>query len=80
MVVILDNDSAVDSVMATAIIIISKAPITPALPTTQEWRIYMITPKMVRNVGVKTPAIVPNFFTDFFLMFSIQFKKIDEQL
>jgi hypothetical protein len=60
-VVILDNDRAVERVMATATMIIINAPITPAFPTTHGWRMYIITPKMVRNVGVKTPAIVPNF-------------------
>lgn len=38
------------------------APIRPALPTTQPKRIYMITPKIVRIEGVKTPANAPNLF------------------
>ncbi len=39
---------------------INTASTTPALPTTQGNRKYMITPNMVRVVGVKTPANVPN--------------------
>jgi hypothetical protein len=39
-----------------------KAPTTPALPTTHGWRIYIMTPNMVRVVGVKTPAKVPKVF------------------
>jgi hypothetical protein len=40
---------------------IKMAPSTPALPTTQARRRYMMTPRMVRTVGAKTPAKVPNF-------------------
>ena len=37
-------------------------PQRPALPTTQPNRMYIITPRMVRIDGVKTPPNVPNFF------------------
>ena len=40
----------------------AKAPTIPALPTTHGWRMYMITPSMVKVVGVKTPASVPKVF------------------
>ena len=36
------------------------APIKPALPTTHPKRRYIITPRMVKTSGVKTPANVPN--------------------
>jgi hypothetical protein len=32
------------------------------LPTTLPRRIYIITPRIVSNEGVKTPLKVPNFF------------------
>ena len=41
---------------------IAIVPKSPELPTTHPRRIYMITPKMVKMDGVKTPAKVPNFF------------------
>src|SRR6056297_3881265 len=54
-------DKAVHKVIKKEIIIINHAPKSPALPTTQPNLRYMITPKMVRKVGVKTPPKVPNF-------------------
>jgi hypothetical protein len=45
------------------------APTIPAFPTTQGWRIYIITPRIVNVVGVKTPAKVPNVF--FFILLRI---------
>ncbi len=38
-----------------------KAEYRPAVPITQPKRKYMITPKIVRIEGVKTPAKAPNF-------------------
>ena len=43
------------------IMMISQVPKSPALPTTQPKRKYMITPNIVSKVGVKTPPKVPNF-------------------
>jgi hypothetical protein len=54
-------DRAVHKVIKNEIIIISQAPKRPALPTTHPRRKYIITPNMVRKVGVKTPPKVPNF-------------------
>ena len=45
-----------------AITIIARAYISPASPTTQPSRIYIITPRMVNIDGVNTPAKAPNFF------------------
>ena len=54
-VVIDDMERLVNNVIDRASSVISKAPATPALPTTHGCRKYMITPRMVRVVGVKTP-------------------------
>ena len=70
-VVIDDKLSAVASVIATDNKIIAKAPKTPAFPTTHGCRIYMITPKMVKVVGVNTPANVPKVFLVITLVFIV---------
>ncbi len=49
--------------MIWAIIIIAKVAISPASPTIQPSRMYMITPRMVSIEGVNTPPKAPNFFT-----------------
>ena len=54
--------SAVATVMLKANTMMPQAPSKPALPTTQPSRRYMMTPRMVSNVGVNTPPKVPNFF------------------
>jgi hypothetical protein len=60
-VVIDDILNAVHVVIRKATIIISHAPSKPAFPTTQPSLRYMITPSIVRRVGVKTPPKVLNF-------------------
>ena len=62
LVVIEEILKAVAKVMVTDKTIIAKAPTIPAFPTTQGCRIYIITPKMVNVVGVKTPEKVPKVF------------------
>ncbi len=59
-----------------AIIIIIIVPIRPALPTTQPILKYIITPKIVRIEGVKTPAKAPNFFFDAIYSLKILLKKV----
>lgn len=63
-VVMADIDKAVHNVIKNEMPIISQAPSRPALPTTQPRRKYIITPRIVSNVGVKTPPKVPNFLID----------------
>jgi hypothetical protein len=53
-------DSEVKNVIEVARVTISRVPSNPTLPTTHPNRRYMITPKMVRIEGVKTP---PNVFS-----------------
>jgi len=61
MLVVMDDiDSPVQRVTALASRMIAIAPSRPALPTTQPRRRYMITPRIVSTVGVKTPPKVPN--------------------
>ena len=59
LVVIEERLSAVVSVITTESTTMASAPATPALPTTQGCRMYMMTPRMVSVVGVNTPAKVP---------------------
>ncbi len=54
------RDSPVQVVMPMASPITNRAPPRPALPTTHPMRTYMMTPRMVSRVGVKTPVKVPN--------------------
>jgi hypothetical protein len=61
--------SAVANVITTASKSIPIAPTIPAFPTTHGCRIYIITPRIVKVVGVKTPANVPNVF--FFIILKI---------
>jgi hypothetical protein len=61
-----DIDKAVQRVIRKAIMMISQAPSNPAFPTTHPSLRYMITPSMVRSVGVNTPPNVPNFFIPIF--------------
>jgi hypothetical protein len=60
-VVIAGMESAVHRVIEKEMTMINQAPTRPAFPTTQPKRRYMMTPKMVSRVGVKTPPKVPNF-------------------
>jgi hypothetical protein len=53
-------DKPVKKVMLVERVTMIKVPIRPTFPTTQPKRRYMITPKMVRIEGVKTPPKVPN--------------------
>ena len=46
--------------MAVEMVTMINVPIKPALPTTQPKRRYIITPKIVKIEGVKTPPNVPN--------------------
>ena len=57
-----DTLKPVVTAITCAIRIITIAPIKPALPTTHPKRIYIITPRIVKTDGVKTPAKVPYFF------------------
>lgn len=50
-----DMDNAVNNVIAVANVMMPIAPTTPALPTTHGPRRYIMTPRMVSRVGVKTP-------------------------
>ena len=59
-VVMDESDKAVVKVIITASEMISIDPIIPELPTTHGCLMYIITPNMVKVVGVKTPANVPN--------------------
>jgi len=52
----------VEREMMCATTIIPMAAIKPACPTIIGSRKYIITPKMVRIDGVKTPPKVPNLF------------------
>jgi len=53
-------ESAVKKVIAVDRVTITKVPIKPTCPRTQPNRRYIMTPRMVRILGVKTPAKVPN--------------------
>jgi hypothetical protein len=53
-------DSPVRNVMLVERVTMAIAPQSPVWPTTQPNRRYMITPKMVRMEGVKTPPKVPS--------------------
>lgn len=55
-----DIERAVVVVMAKAMRMIVHAPSSPVIPTTQPRRRYIITPRMVRRVGMKTPLTIPN--------------------
>lgn len=57
-----DTLNPVVTAITCATNIMSMVPNSPAFPTTQPKRIYIMTPKMVRMEGVKTPSKVPNFF------------------
>jgi hypothetical protein len=59
LVVMEDRDRPLVVVMMKDVRMMSQAPRRPAFPTTHPSRRYMITPRMVRRVGVKTPAKVP---------------------
>lgn len=59
LVVMEERERAVKVVMTKERRIIKSDPRRPAFPTTQPRRRNMITPRMVRRVGVKTPAKVP---------------------
>ena len=56
-----DRESAVTAVMAFEKTTMARAPKRPAWPTTQPIRRYMMTPRIVSAVGVKTPRKVPSF-------------------
>ena len=73
-VVIEAIDRLVHRVMITEIPTMIMAPATPAFPTTQGCRMYMITPRMVRTVGVNTPWNVPKYlvFRGLFRYFNIK--------
>ena len=53
--------SPVMKVIPLAIVRISNVPGRPALPSTQPNRRYIMTPRIVRTLGVNTPRKVPNF-------------------
>ena len=55
-----DADSAVMKVIELASSTTSRVTGRPRLPTTQPKRRYMIRPRMVSTLGVKTPRKVPN--------------------
>jgi hypothetical protein len=59
LVVMEERDRAVNAIMRKEMSMMSQAPRRPAFPTTHPSRRYMMTPRMVRSVGVKTPAKVP---------------------
>ena len=52
-------ESPVDTVTTLAKRIINRAPPKPAFPTTHPRRKYIIAPRIVNIVGVKTPSNVP---------------------
>ncbi len=54
-------ERAVTKVMALARATMPKVGSSPALPITQPARRYMMTPRMVRIEGVKTPMKAPSF-------------------
>lgn len=56
-----DIDRPVQVVIAKARRMMSAPPRRPAFPITHPSRRYMMTPRMVSSVGVKTPPKVPNF-------------------
>jgi hypothetical protein len=60
LVAIADRLSAVMKVMALASTTISSVRTRPTWPRTQPKRRYIMTPRMVRSVGVKTPRKVPS--------------------
>ncbi|OIO89088.1 MAG: hypothetical protein AUJ92_22390 [Armatimonadetes bacterium CG2_30_59_28] len=55
-----EMESPVSRVMLLAMMRIRSAWRIPACPTTNPARMNMMTPKMVRTAGVKTPPKVPN--------------------
>lgn len=55
-----ESDSPVRKVIEVAIVTINSVPANPTLPSTQPKRRYMITPRIVRMLGVNTPLNVPN--------------------
>jgi len=56
----LDTATAVIAVIALARSTIASAWTSPAFPTTQLKRRYMMTPMIVRKLGVNTPPKVPS--------------------
>ena len=61
LVAIEDKDKAVVIVIPKQIPKINQAPSNPPFPTSHPWRRYIMTPKMVTMVGVKTPLKVDSF-------------------
>jgi hypothetical protein len=53
-------ERAVSSVIDTEIETMSRVAGRPTLPTTHGRRKYIITPRIVSRLGVKTPLKVPN--------------------
>lgn len=64
-----EKDSVVMSVIEFAIKTTKMTRRRPRWPTNHPVRRYMITPRMVRMVGAKTPRNVPNFLEFSALMF-----------
>jgi hypothetical protein len=56
-----ETDKAVMKVMDVEMVTIISAVQRPTFPTIQPKRKYMITPRIVRIEGVKTPRKVPNW-------------------
>ena len=65
-----EKDRVVMSVIAFAIKTMKMTRRKPRCPTNHPERRYMITPRMVRIVGVNTPRSVPNFleFSSFMVL------------
>ena len=55
-----DTDSEVMKVMPLAMVTMSSTGHRPTLPSAQPNRKYMITPRIVRMLGVNTPLKAPN--------------------
>ena len=63
MVATAEKAKVVMTVMALARTTTRKTRMRPRCPTSHPVRRYMITPRMVRMVGVKTPTKVPSLFS-----------------
>jgi hypothetical protein len=55
-----DSDSPVRNVIAVDMVTMSRVSGRPTFPNTHPNLRYMITPRIVRMLGVKTPLKVPN--------------------
>ena len=71
LVTTLDMDKAVKRVIKFAMQIISKVPPRPTLPTTNPKRKYIITPKILKRHGMKTPSNVEKRFGGIILYLQI---------